>query len=63
MRSPVPGRWNPLLPDRAFMGVPVVMAILLFAFNLIRTIKALRLAPRQVLASPGSDVRLHFPVR
>jgi hypothetical protein len=36
-----PAAWNPLFYRiGAFMGVPVVLAIVLFAFNLVRTMKA-----------------------
>ena len=38
-----PAAWNPLFYRiGSFMGVPVVLAIILFAFNLVRTMKAPR---------------------
>ena len=50
-----PAAWNPLFYRiGAFMGVPVVLAILLFAFNLIRTMKAPRPTPRP--ATPPRSV-------
>jgi NnrS protein/uncharacterized protein DUF542 len=37
----------------SFMGIPVVLAILLFAFNLVRTMKAPRPAPPRASTAPG----------
>ncbi|HKA36078.1 MAG TPA: DUF542 domain-containing protein [Thermoanaerobaculia bacterium] len=46
-----PAAWNPLFYRiGAFMGVPVVVAILLFAFNLVKTMKTQR--PASVPATP-----------